>query len=132
MKRTLQQSWGCDGSQPFSGSAIGWPHRPGFKRIIIKPAIVGNLTWAKARFDSPYGRIVSNWRRDGRKLTMDIVIPANATATLYVPTSRPHKVRESKRPAAEAVGVKFIRAEKDAAIYQVDSGHYVFEAPFAE
>ena len=63
---------------------------------------------------------------------MDLVIPANATATLYIPTSRARKVRESGRAAAEAVGVKFLRAEKDAAIYEVDSGHYLFEAPLAE
>ena len=108
------------------------PARPGFKRIIIKPAIVGDLTWVKAHFDSPYGRIVSNWRRDGRRLTMDIAIPANTTATLYVPTSRPGEVTESGRPAAEAAGVTFLRAEKGAAIYELDFGNRVFEAPFTD
>jgi len=61
------------------------PAAPGFKKIIIMPAIVGDLTWVKAHHDSPYGRIVSNWQRDGRRLTMDITIPANTTATVFVP-----------------------------------------------
>jgi alpha-L-rhamnosidase len=36
------------------------PAAPGFKKILIKPAIVGELTRVKAHYDSPYGRIVSN------------------------------------------------------------------------
>ena len=67
------------------GGIVANPVGPGFKKIIIKPAIVGDLTWVKAHHDSPYGRIVSNWQRDGRRLTMDITIPANTTATVFVP-----------------------------------------------
>ena len=59
---------------------------PGFKKIIIKPAIVGDLTWVKCYHDSPYGRIISNWKRDGKTLTMDVTIPANTTATVFVPS----------------------------------------------
>jgi alpha-L-rhamnosidase len=61
------------------------PTAPGFKKIIIKPAIVGDLTWVKAHHDSPYGRIISNWQRVGRNLTMDITIPPNTTARVFVP-----------------------------------------------
>ena len=68
------------------------PRAPGFKRIVIRPAIVGDLTWVKARFDSPYGRIVSRWQRDGNKLTMDVTIPANTTATVHVPGEAPQAV----------------------------------------
>jgi len=68
------------------------PAAPGFKKIIIKPAIVADLTWVKAHHDSPYGRIVSNWQRDGKKLTMNITIPANTTATVHVPGQAPRQV----------------------------------------
>jgi alpha-L-rhamnosidase len=61
------------------------PAAPGFKKILIQPAIVGDLTWVKARFDSPCGRILSQWKRHGAKLDMDITIPANTTATVVVP-----------------------------------------------
>lgn len=65
---------------------------PGFKKIMIKPAIVGDLTWVKAHHDSPYGRIVSNWKRDGKSLTMEVTIPANTTATVFVPGESPRAV----------------------------------------
>ena len=68
------------------------PTAPGFKKIIIRPAIVGDLTWVKCHYDSPYGRIVSNWKRDGNKVTMDVTIPANTTATVFVPGEGPREV----------------------------------------
>ena len=61
------------------------PQQPGFKHIVIRPRLLGDLTWVKAHFDSPYGRIVSNWKRDGDKLTMNVTVPPNTTATIYVP-----------------------------------------------
>jgi alpha-L-rhamnosidase len=61
------------------------PAAPGFKKILIKPSVVGDLKWVKAYFDSPYGRIVSNWKIERNQLTMDVTIPANTTATVVVP-----------------------------------------------
>jgi alpha-L-rhamnosidase len=101
---------------------------PGFKKIIIKPAIVGDLTWVKCGYDSIHGRIVSNWKRDGDKLTMDVTIPANTTATVYVPTRDQASVTESGLPAARAKGVKFLRLENGAAVFEVGAGTYRFGA----
>lgn len=68
------------------------PAAPGFKKIIIKPAVVGDLTWVRSHHDSPYGRIVSNWKRDGKSLTLDVKIPANTTATVFMPGESPREV----------------------------------------
>jgi alpha-L-rhamnosidase len=99
---------------------------PGFKKIIIKPAIVGDLTWVKCSYDSVHGKIVSNWKRDGNKLTMDVTIPANTTATVYVPAKEAAEVTESGKPTGKVEGVKFLRMENDAAVYEVGSGCYQF------
>ena len=101
---------------------------PGFKKVIIKPAIVGDLTWVKCYHDSPYGRIVSNWKREDQKLTMEVTSPANTTATVYVPASDAGSVSESGKPAAKAAGVKFLRIENGAAVYAVGSGYYQFSS----
>ncbi|MFZ1934033.1 MAG: family 78 glycoside hydrolase catalytic domain [Thermoguttaceae bacterium] len=105
------------------------PENPGFKHVIVRPSIVGELNWVKAHHDSPYGRISVSWKREGDRLTMDVAIPPNTTATVYVPTSRPNEVTESGKPVREAVGVKFQRAEGDRAVLDVQSGHYHFSAP---
>jgi alpha-L-rhamnosidase len=95
---TLWEQWNGHWSQIHScfASADNWlyqglagirpdPTGPGFKKIIIEPAIVGNLQWVKAHHDSPYGRIAAAWKRDGKKVTLEIEIPANTTATVHVP-----------------------------------------------
>ncbi len=105
---------------------------PGFKKIIIKPVVVGDLTWVKCYHDSPYGRIVSNWKREGQKLTMDVTIPANTTATVYVPAYRAAGVTESDQLADKAVGVKFLRIENNTAVYAVGSGTYRFQTDLPE
>jgi hypothetical protein len=101
---------------------------PGFKKIIIKPAIVGDLQWVKASYDSIRGRIASEWRRDGKKLTLRVAIPANTTATVFVPARDAASVREGKMPAAQADGVKFLRMENGAAVFAIASGKYEFTA----
>ena len=101
---------------------------PGFKKIVIKPAVVGNLSWVKCSYDSIHGKIVSNWIRVGDKLTMDVTIPVNTTATVYVPAKDEAGVTESGKPAAQAAGVKFLRMGNGAAAYAVGSGVYQFQA----
>jgi hypothetical protein len=104
------------------------PDGPGFKRIIIKPALVGDLTFVKASYDSVHGRISSEWKREGRRITLRAVIPVNTTATVFVPTRAQSSVRESGKPAARAAGLKFLRMEANAAVYEAGSGAYEFTA----
>ncbi|MEI7900175.1 MAG: family 78 glycoside hydrolase catalytic domain [bacterium] len=99
---------------------------PGFKKIIIKPAIVGDLTWVKCGYDSVHGKIVSNWKLEKGKLTMEVTVPINTTATVHVPAKAAAGVTESGKPAAQAAGVKFLRMENGAAVYEAGSGSYRF------
>lgn len=102
------------------------PDAVGFKKIVIRPAPAGDLTWVKAHYDSLYGRIASSWKREGGRLTMDIVVPVNTTATIHVPAEDAATVTESGGPAAESAGVRFLRMEGGAAVYEVGSGSYQF------
>lgn len=61
------------------------PSASAFKHILIRPNPVGDLTWAKASYDSPYGKIVSSWKKDAKGFHLDIEIPANTTATVRLP-----------------------------------------------
>jgi len=104
------------------------PRGPGFKRIIIKPAMVGDLTWVKTHNDSPYGRIISNWKRDGDKVLMEVTIPANTTATVFVPARSEGSVLEGGKAADKVKNVRFLRMENGAALYGVGSGCYKFSS----
>jgi alpha-L-rhamnosidase len=59
-------------------------------------------------------------------LSLNVSIPVNTTATVYVPASNSALVKESGRTVNQANGVRFVRMESGAAVYQVGSGHYAF------
>jgi len=64
----------------------------------------------------------------GGAFHLEVTVPPNTTATVYVPTRDPTSVREGDLPAAEAAGVRFLRAEERAAVYAVGAGNYRFTA----
>ena len=102
------------------------PERPGFKHIILCPVPVGDLTWAKASHQSPYGKILSDWKTSGNAFHWSVSIPANTTATMYVPAKDAASVKESGNPLEKAKGVKLLRMEGDRAVLAVESGSYQF------
>jgi hypothetical protein len=99
---------------------------PAFKKIVIKPAIVGDITWVKASYDSIQGRIVSEWKREGQSLTLHVVIPANTMAKICVPSQDTASVQEGGKPADQSEGVKLIGMQGPFATYAVGSGNYTF------
>ena len=99
---------------------------PGFKHIIMKPQPVGDLKFVKATHQSPYGLITSEWHRDGGKFDWQIEIPANTTATIYIPAPDTDSVREGNTAANKAVGVTSSRYENGRAVFELTSGKYHF------
>lgn len=103
---------------------------PGFKRIVIRPAVVGDLDWVRASYATPQGRVASAWRRDGDRLTLEVTVPANTTATVHVPSADAASVTEGDGPASRAPGVRALPAIPGHAVFEVGSGRFRFSAPF--
>jgi alpha-L-rhamnosidase len=99
---------------------------PAYKRIVIRPLPGGRLSWAKTSYDSIQGKIATAWKLDGDKLRLDVTIPANTTATVYVPTANPAGILEGRKPAPQAEGVRLIGMEDNAVLFEVGSGTYHF------
>ncbi len=99
---------------------------PAFKRFVIHPRPGGGLEWAKGTYMSIRGLIAGDWKIADGKFRLNVEIPANTSATVYVPTTNPESVTESGKPAGQARGVRFLRAEDGNAVFAVESGHYVF------
>jgi len=98
---------------------------PGYKRIHIEPK-PGGITRAKASYQSIHGRIVSDWRLEEGTFTLNVTIPANTTATVYVPARDAETVTEGGRPATGAEAVRFLRMDQGKAVFAIGSGHYQF------
>ena len=101
--------------------------KPGYEHVIVRPRPGGGLTFARGTYDSVRGRIATEWRIEGGRLTLRVEVPANATATVYVPgAGDPSKVTEGGVPADTAAGVRFLGMEGPTAAYAVGSGTYLF------
>ena len=92
-----------------------------FKKIIIKPQVVGDVTFAKANYQSPYGKISSDWKKDCGKFELKVEIPVNTTATIYLPATIKSKI------SINGKAVKKSDFQEDKAILNIGSGQYLFE-----
>jgi len=101
---------------------------PGFKKLIIRPTPGEGIDWAKASYDSINGRISTSWKTENGKLSLDVSIPANTTATVHVPAKDAASVTEGGKPADKASGLKFLKMENGAAVYEAGSGTYQFKS----
>ncbi len=95
---------------------------------MINPSVVGDLTYVDAWHDALYGRIKSSWKRENGKLILEVSIPVNTTATIYVPSVPGSIITESGSPAENAEGVEYVREENGKAIFEVGSGNYSFQS----
>ncbi|OIR07514.1 bacterial alpha-L-rhamnosidase [mine drainage metagenome] len=99
---------------------------PGFKRILVDPQPVGDLTWAEAKYNSIRGPIHVRWDHRDRQFRLRVDIPADTTAEVWLPSRDTASDLESGRPAAKSDGVTFLRREGDRDLYSIESGHYDF------
>lgn len=102
------------------------PAGPGYQRIIIRPNPVGDLEWAEATHDSIRGPIKVRWDRADDQFKLKVTIPANTTATVYVPGDSSVNVTEGGQSAGESGGVEHLRDEAGRAVYAIASGSYEF------
>jgi alpha-L-rhamnosidase len=99
--------------------------QPGYKHIIMRPQPGGNFSHVAAELKGPYGTIRSAWKQNNG-FEWDITVPANSSALVAVPAAEGAAVREGDGPADQAEGVRFLRHENGAAVYEVGAGSYHF------
>jgi alpha-L-rhamnosidase len=95
----------------------------GFRRLLIDPAVVGDLTSASGSYQSTYGRVSTSWKKDDREYRLDVTVPAGATAEVHVPVFRDEHGR-FHRPT----GGRLVRIDGDDAIFEVGSGSWTFRS----
>lgn len=98
------QSTGMNSFNHYAYGAVGaWmyhviagiesdPEAPGYRRVIVRPQPGGGLTWARASLITPQGKLAVAWRCRGTRMTLDVSIPPNTHATVYLPGQRAVRV----------------------------------------
>ena len=100
----------------------------GFDRIIIKPYITEKLTWVNGKYKSIHGLIISNWSLEDNTLSMNVKVPVNTTAKIYIPAEIIDNLTEGNRPVKKVKGIKHIGKEANNTILHLESGYYSFSS----
>lgn len=99
---------------------------PGFRKFIVHPMVVGDLNWVKGSYQSVSGLISCSWKRNDGTFNLDLVVPANTSATVYVPAGALKDVMEGGLPVIKSKGTRFLRMEAGCVVLEVASGTYQF------
>lgn len=100
----------------------------GFKKVLIKPAAAGDLKWVKGTYRTVSGLVATKWERRGNVFLLDVNIPPNTQATVYIPTSEKRTVKENGKSTKNTPDIKFIKYENGRAVYEIRSGNYHFQS----
>jgi alpha-L-rhamnosidase len=100
------------------------------RRVFIAPRIDPDLNWAKTSYKGLSGMVATSWKRDGDRLELDVTIPANMTATVWLPAADAKDITESGRPIGQAEGVSgpipIAMSRTPGIPFDVGSGTYHF------
>jgi alpha-L-rhamnosidase len=100
----------------------------GYKHIKIQPHIGGGFTNASASLQTYYGTLSSGWRTEAGKLIMDVEIPANTTAMVYVPAAAADGVTENGINISAVKDITITGTENGYVVLKMGSGKYHFES----
>ena len=136
---TIWETWLGDASHshPMFGSVCQWLYQslggispdeafPGFKNSIIRPFPVKSLQYVKASYPSLYGDVKTEWKWKNDDYDLDITVPPNTSATVYVWAENQEKVTENGKSIKHNPYVQFVKMEGQNAVFEVQSGKYHF------
>ncbi|RYZ28272.1 MAG: alpha-L-rhamnosidase [Chitinophagaceae bacterium] len=97
-----------------------------YKKLEIDPHYVGDLTFVNTSYESSYGIIQSNWKKLANAIELNVTVPANTTARVFLPTNNVAAVQESSRSIKKSTDIKIIGVVNNKLRVQVGSGNYRF------
>src|SRR5450759_4853076 len=96
----------------------------GFKVIRFEPLFTGYLPWAKASIESPYGTVVSSWKKESDKFTWQITIPANSSGLVALPKEENITVNGVKLNVKKYAPVN---SNSETTLYHFPSGNFYIQ-----
>lgn len=100
---------------------------PGYHHILIAPHPGGGLASASADLQTGYGLVSSHWSQSGGNLTMDVVIPANTTATIRIPAPEGGRITESGNRLPDVKDLSIEDVQRGYLVVKAGSGTYHFK-----
>ncbi len=101
------------------------PEFPGYKHILLAPHPGGGLTYARAEFDSMYGKIKSAWKINGKEMVYEVTVPSNTMATLTLPSATVDGLKMNQGDLPESVKSS-VKVSGENVSLSIGSGSYSF------
>lgn len=125
-------------NHPMMGSVGSWFYkyllgivpmfeRPGFEEFCIKPYMPKELTFVKGSLETVKGLIKASWQKEGNMLIMDLTIPENTKAKVYLPAKDEKMITEGTRTVSHVKEITCLQKEGEHVVLLVPSGSYHFK-----
>ncbi|UFH52216.1 alpha-L-rhamnosidase [Spirosoma sp. KNUC1025] len=99
----------------------------GYRTFSIKPEIASQgLTYVKASYKSINGLIRTSWKKEGKTVRLQVTVPVNTTATVFIPTRNPASVLENNKALKTNSAITVREVEGGYLPVEIGSGQYVF------
>jgi len=136
---TLWENWSgkSSHSHPMYGSVTGWffKHLAGIQftegsteetHFTLKPEFCVDLKFVKAKYNSLYGEIYSGWEKNNGEIIYNINIPANTSATLYLPGNNIDNITEKGIQISKNDDILSVEIINNLTVIKIGSGSYRF------
>ena len=95
--------------------------QPGFRHVILRPAVGSGLESARAKHESMYGTVLCDWEEKGGRLTVRVQIPFGCAGTLYLPAEYADRMTDDGRA---------LRGEtrRNQSVFRLESGAHTLRS----
>ncbi|SFC66472.1 alpha-L-rhamnosidase [Parapedobacter composti] len=125
-------------NHPMMGSVGSWLYKyllgivpneehPGFEQFVVRPYIPSGLDSCAGSYESIRGTIAVSWKKQRSRITLDVTVPGNSSAAIWVPVSTLKNLTVDGEPYEKSKHAELLRSEKGGVVFQVNAGSFRFE-----
>lgn len=134
-------------NHPMFGSVGAWLYQAlagitqpegtsGFRNILIQPQMARDLRYAAGTIHTPRGMVTSAWKKSSRHISLDVTIPVNAQAKIYLPKfgwegvmlkENGKQIYDGQKFLTGEQGIRMVEEDKNNIILKIGSGRYSFQ-----
>lgn len=99
---------------------------PAWSQFNIKPFVPAGLNFANAKVETIRGTIYSGWKIENGSLILEVEVPFNTSALIYIPAGQNDTVSEGNSDITATVGLQYLEYSGGYHQVRVGSGKYTF------